>query len=387
MRLPPFRAHAVDSRTDVWVDVALASALTLTGQLELAHAGQAGLSGLAHGLLVAAQTAPLAIRRLVPAVAALIGAAALSLESLATTPTNTLSGLLAGLVLVYTVGRWVSGRWLIAVTGLTALALALHTLRLPHSQVEDLAFAAIFAGTAWLAGRTFRRRELERAQAAAQARAQQEAADAALTAAVVEERARIARELHDVVAHGMGVMVVQAAAAEQLLHVDPSAAVAPLSAVRETGQGALAEMRRLLGLLRTGDVEESAPQPGLRQLPGLVESLRGGGLPVTLAVSGSERELPDGLQLCAYRIVQEALTNGVKHASGAPASIELHYTDAALEIRVLTGRGAPAEAAATGAGHGLVGMRERTRLYGGSLDAGPCRDGGFLVHATLPRPR
>ncbi|AXH96728.1 sensor histidine kinase [Ornithinimicrobium avium] len=374
-----------DWRAGVSFDVALAAVITLGGQVELASAGQAGWRGLLPGMLLLCQTAPVAARRSAPAAAAAVGAAALAVEALVSAPTNTLSGLLAGLVLLYSLGRHAGGGRMVAVTALVGAATALHVVALSGWQVDDLAFAAIFSAAAWLAGRTIRRREQERWRAEAAASDERAAAVEALEAAVVHERARIARELHDVVAHGMGVMVVQAAAAEQLLTDDPTSARVPLSAVRETGQQALAEMRRLLGLLRDGGTGEGLEaQPGLQQLPGLVERLREAGMAVTLTVAGERSLVPPGQQLCAYRIVQEALTNALKHSGGAQARVEVEYGEHALVVRIHNAAGSATPEASNGAGHGLVGMRERVRLYGGTLQAGVQPDGSFLVAATLP---
>lgn len=375
-------------RAGVWPDVVLGGLITLTGQLELASSNQVGWHGLLHGMLLLGQTAPVAVRRVVPTAAAVMGAVALWIEALASQPTNTLSGLLAGLVLLYSVGRHTRGLMrLVAVTVFAAAAAGVHVLRLPGAQIGDLAFAAIFSAAAWLVGRAMRRRELERRRAAVDAQAQRDAAAAALEAAVADERSRIARELHDVVAHGMGVMVVQAAAAEQLLDSDPESAREPLSTVRRAGQGALAEMRRLLGLLRDGDItgDEHQPQPGLEQLPALVDRLRQAGMPITLTITGPLALMPPGLQLCAYRIVQEALTNSLKHAGGATTEVAVDCRDDMLALRVHNAAGGSTPACMPdGAGHGLVGMRERVRLYGGTLRADRHSDGSFLVDAVLP---
>ncbi len=374
------------ARTGLWPDLGLAVLLTAGGQLELAFSGASGWHGLAHALLLVGQTAPVAVRRIAPVGAAAVGAASLALEAIVTTPTNTLCGLLAGLVLIFTAGRLVVGTRLAAITCVLGLALGLHMVRLPGSEVGDLAFAVIFSAAAWLGGRTMRRREEERHRAAAELRTQQEASARALEAAVADERSRIARELHDVVAHGMGVMVVQAAAAEQLLDVDPAAARGPLANVRRTGQGALVEMRLLLGLLRDGADESAEPQPGLTRLPALVAALRDNGMAVRLEVTGDPPDLPQGLELCAYRIVQEALTNSLKHAGGAPTTVVVRYDSIQLDLTVTSGPGTTSQIAATGPGHGLVGMRERVRVYGGTLTAEPTPNGGFLMHATLPYP-
>jgi signal transduction histidine kinase len=201
--------------------------------------------------------------------------------------------------------------------------------------------------------------------------------------AVLEERTRIARELHDIVAHSMSVMVVQAGAAEQVVTDDPGQAREALRQIRRTGTGALGEMRRLVGVLR--DPDEAgllAPQPGLAGLEALVEDARAAGLPISLAVSGEPRELPAGLDLAAYRIVQEALTNVRRHApSATTVTVDLHFGDDDLRIDV---RDDGRDPASTDGGHGLIGMRERVQLYGGRLRAAALPERGFQVSADLP---
>jgi signal transduction histidine kinase len=203
-------------------------------------------------------------------------------------------------------------------------------------------------------------------------------------AAVAEERARIARELHDVVAHSVAVMTVQAGAAETLLASDPGRAVEPVRAVQETGRQALAEMKRLVGMLREGDEEIGlAPQPGLAQLGALVAEAREAGLAAELEVRGAPRPLPPGVELSAYRIVQEALTNAIKHAECRNVRVAIRYAAHDLELEVADdGRGAPD--GGNGGGHGLVGMRERVAVFGGSLEAASAGTGGFVVRARLP---
>jgi signal transduction histidine kinase len=202
-------------------------------------------------------------------------------------------------------------------------------------------------------------------------------------AAVAEERARIARELHDVIAHSVGVMTVQAGAARLLLDEEPARARAPLLAVEESGRQALGEMRRLLGILRHDGSEPAlAPQPGIADLDGLVEQARGAGLPVELTIEGQRERLAPGVELAAYRIVQEALTNARKHAIPGRAQVAVRYARDALELEITNDcRARPSDA---GSGHGLVGMRERVALYGGELDVGPQPGGGYAVRARLP---
>jgi signal transduction histidine kinase len=243
-------------------------------------------------------------------------------------------------------------------------------------------FAAIFLA-AWLVGKALHGRVThmealeDRAERAERDR-EQRAREAARA-----ERSRIARELHDVIAHSVSVMVVQAGAAEELLRGSGDA-LEPIQAVQATGRAALSETARLLGMLRRdGDEIGLEPQPGLDDLLKLVEETREAGLPVELCIVGEPRKLSLGADLSAYRIVQEALTNARKHAHDARATVTVRFNDEALEIEVRDdGRAAPGNSA--GGGHGLVGMRERVALFGGVLQAGPDKGGGFRVHARLP---
>jgi signal transduction histidine kinase len=204
--------------------------------------------------------------------------------------------------------------------------------------------------------------------------------------AVTAERARIARELHDVVAHHMSVMIVQAGAARTVGARDPEAAAAALEQIEESGRTGLAEMRRLLDLLQAPeDGDGLAPQPGLARLEELLEATRATGIAVELSVEGPERPVPAGVDLSAFRIVQEALTNVLKHSGSTTASVRLAYRPDALEIEVTDdGIGAPDGIAGHGERHGLVGMRERAALFGGTFEAGPRPGGGFVVRARLP---
>jgi signal transduction histidine kinase len=178
-------------------------------------------------------------------------------------------------------------------------------------------------------------------------------------------------------------MVLQAGAAEDLLDRDPQAARRPLRAVQDTGQQAVAELGRMLGLLRGAAGQDAlVPQPGVAQLPELIAQVRGTGLPVAYEVAGPARELPPGVDVALFRLAQEALTNVLRHAHAGRARIVLRYDDAAVELSVEDdGRGGSSEPAG---GHGLIGMRERVALYGGTLSAGPRAGGGFAVHARIP---
>jgi signal transduction histidine kinase len=203
-------------------------------------------------------------------------------------------------------------------------------------------------------------------------------------AAVAEERRRIARELHDVIAHSITLMTVQAGAARIVLAEDPELARESVVSVEETGRHALAELRRLLGILRTDEGEASlVPQPGLARVDDLIALARRAGLPVELTVEGEPRVLPPGVDLTAYRIVQEALTNAHKHAGPAHAHVLLHYESEAVELEV-TNDGRISPNGGDSVGLGLVGMRERVALYDGTFEAGPRAGGGYAVRARLP---
>ncbi|MEV6109025.1 sensor histidine kinase [Streptomyces sp. NPDC051940] len=205
--------------------------------------------------------------------------------------------------------------------------------------------------------------------------------------AVAEEQARIARELHDVIAHHMSVISVQSGLARYVFHSDPATAQRALGTIADTSSEALEEMRRMLTLLRdsAADPESYAPMPGLGGLAEMAERVRAGGVPVELVVEGEVRPLAPGVELCAYRVAQEALTNVLKHARPAHAEVRLTYRPHSLRVTVTDdGKRVDPARVAEGAGHGLIGMRERAKLYGGAVLTGPRPEGGFEVRLTLP---
>ncbi|HZA39590.1 MAG TPA: sensor histidine kinase [Actinomycetota bacterium] len=237
-------------------------------------------------------------------------------------------------------------------------------------------FVVVWALGVALAARREYSRQLEEKTLALEA-AREELA----RSAVVEERTRIARDLHDVLGHAMSLITVQAGVGAHLIDRDPEQAERALKIIEETGRGALGEMRRVLTALRS-DETPTEPRPTLNSLPELVEKTRSAGLPVELRIRGDVRTLPPGLELSAYRIVQEALTNALKHASGSRATLTLTYKPEVIEIQV-TNVGGTHTSSANRSGHGLNGMRERVAIYGGSLEAGAIDD-GFKVLATIP---
>jgi signal transduction histidine kinase len=210
----------------------------------------------------------------------------------------------------------------------------------------------------------------------------------AIRAAVEGERARIARELHDVVTHNVSVMVVMAGAARKVLDKSPRQAADALLEVEAAGRAAMTELRQVMGLLTENprDRRELAPQPGLDQIGALVKRIRATGVPIAYRVQGSPRPLPHGIDLTAYRVVQEALTNAIKHASGASIDIDVDYAPARLGLRIDDTGGVAGQSAASGNGKGLIGLRERVRVHGGTVEAGPRALGGYRVHVQIPLP-
>ncbi len=258
-----------------------------------------------------------------------------------------------------------------------------------NSRVADFVSVwAFFVAVPFVAGRVIGCRGLQTSELWAEVdrleREQRELARRAIS----DERIRIARELHDVVAHSVSVMVIQTAAARRLAARDREAAREALESVAGCGRDALSEMRRMVGVLHRGDLElmGATAGPGLGQLQTLAQRARASGLPVDLRIEGQPRPLPTALELVAFRVVQEALTNVIKHAGPAQACVTVAYTEHALELEVVdTGRGPVSVAAGSGAGgHGLVGMQERLAQHGGELRTGVCSDGGFQLRARVP---
>ncbi len=253
----------------------------------------------------------------------------------------------------------------------------------PGHTPGELVFIPLLFGLCWLAGFALRERA-EQAEAAELRAAQAERErEAAARIAVAEERARIARELHDIVAHAVSVMVLQVGAVRHNLPETLAGDADALRGVERTGRAALAEMRRLLGAMRrNGDDVELMPQPGLDGLDALLEEVGRAGLPVQLHIGGEPSPLSRAIELSAYRIVQEGLTNALKHARASRADVTLSYAPDELQIEVRDdGEGATRS---DGAGHGLAGVRERVKIYGGEMSAGAAPDGGFVLSARLP---
>ncbi|MGW1410019.1 sensor histidine kinase [Streptomyces sp. NPDC002403] len=307
----------------------------------------------------------------------------------------------AMLVIVFTVAtvgeRWASRLALVCSLGAASLSKLRWPGEGPRTGWAEEVFIVVVLTVpfvlAWVLGDSMRTRRAYFSQLEERAARLEREREAQSKVAVAAERARIARELHDVVAHNVSVMVVQADGAAYVMDAAPDQAKQALETISSTGRQALAEMRRLLGVLRTGDAQESGeyvPQPDVDQIEDLIEQVRQTGLAVDFKIEGTPRPLPSGVELTAYRIVQEALTNTRKHGGpDAGASVRLVYFDDGLGLLVEDdGRGAAHElyedGGADGAGHGMIGMRERVGMVGGTLDAGPRPGGGFRISALLP---
>ncbi|HZE29066.1 MAG TPA: sensor histidine kinase [Gaiellaceae bacterium] len=255
--------------------------------------------------------------------------------------------------------------------------------QIPDSSTAELIFIPLEFAIAWLAGFAVRERSEQAEAAELRAAAAERERDAAARVAVAEERARIARELHDIVAHSVSVMVLQVGAVRHNLERDRAQDGEALKGVERAGRTALAEMRRLLGAMRSdGEEAELLPQPGLDGLGPLLDEVGRAGLPVELHVEGDACPLPRAIELSAYRIVQEGLTNALKHARATRADVTMRYEPSALQLEIRDdGLG---NTTSDGLGHGLVGIRERVKIYGGQMSAGVANGGGFVLTTRLP---
>ena len=374
--------------SDQLVDLGLAAVLAALGLAEVLapfSSRQGHGSALITCAGVVVLDAALSQRRRAPVAVAVVGVLLWPLLDL-TGPTYLLFyGQFLPLALVlFSVVRYAEAPWAaIGGAGMFLPLVWVDVTRPEMHQPSEIAFnVGVFLVVA-LAAATLRRLAARAQESQRRAIAAEVAAAEQAMAAVVEERTRIARELHDIVAHSMTVMVVQAGAAEQVVHDDPTTVTQALRTIRSTGTDALAEMRRLVEMLRDSDEPgDLAPQPGLAAVESLVAAARRPGLAVRLEVTGEPASLPAGLDLAAYRIVQEALTNVRKHADASEVVVMLHYGDDEVRVDVRDNGNGGGDPVRTG-GHGLVGMRERAALYGGSLEAGRTPS-GFHVLAVLP---
>ena len=362
------RLRGLDPRV---VDAATAVALFAAASAQVLSAGPEQAVRLPA---VAGATLPLIWRRRFPLACYVVQ----FLCALATLQPPALGVVVALFLGLYSAGAYGS-RPLLALAALAGTSLVLLVLfpganpPLPAWGLELVIGLGVWVAGIAMRERSARLREAERER------------ELVARVAVADERARIARELHDVIAHSVSVMVVQAGAARRLVSRQPDRAGEAMREVEGSGRDALTELRRLLGVLAERPEElVLAPQPGLGQLQALVGRIDAAGVPVDLRVVGTPRPLPPGLDLTAYRVVQEALTNVMKHAAGARTEVLVEYGDRDLRLAVVDGGGPAGPANAAGSGRGLLGVRERVAAYGGDVEAGALPDGGFAVRARLP---
>lgn len=294
------------------------------------------------------------------------------------------------LVALYSVGRYERRvPWWLAAPAAAVVAIgstALNTTLDPtHSTSAGfIAFTYLFMAVLWGLGRLLQSRDSANVILAEQAATLERERETRAREVVAQERARIARELHDVIAHNVSVIIVQAEAASALLSRQPEAARKPLERIESTGREAMGEMRRLVGILAGDDQLEVTAQPGLAQLPALVEGVRQAGLQVDFATEGDFSDLPGGLNLAAYRVIQEALTNVLKHAGATMVRVRVCLSQSALSMEVIDNGGRSGMVWSDSGGRGLIGMSQRIALYGGRLEAAPGGAGGFAVKALIP---
>jgi len=344
------------------------------------HRVPAALGGVALSAVVA-------VRRRWPLAAVLVGVGAVAVQDVfgGRLTEHAIGAIPAGVLAFYGAGAFLSARRAPLALGLGVTVLWVDVL-ITKPTFSEFFFTGLLLGVLpWTVGRILRERGArESAYRESAERLDAEREQRARTAAY-RERTRIARELHDVIAHSVSVMVIQAGGARMVMDSEPERADSSLRSVERAGRDALAEMRRLLGVLDSGDDPRAlAPQPGLADIEDLVSRTRTAGLATKLQIEGAPAIVSPALDLCAYRIVQEALTNAIKHAGPARVTVCLRWTRDALELDVSdNGRGPIAVNGASG-GHGIAGMRERTSLHGGEIQAGARGNGGFAVQARLP---
>jgi signal transduction histidine kinase len=361
------------ARLDMW----LAAALFVGAELQVLLGDSTGWRTASQAAVGAVVTASVAVRRRFPVAVGLGVQGLLVLEGLySNLPAGAVS--VAWFCALYALTVWTSWPWFVAGQLFFVISNLLPSLGDPVALQMIGNFTAVAVLIMVLlrvivGGRERQLRVAERER------------DLARREAVVEERARIARELHDAIAHHVSMMVIQAGAERRVLDPAQGSTHEVLSTIERIGRSALIEMRRLVGMLRSDQADDLLPQPSLTDVPSLVAQLRDAGLPVELSVEGERRELPVGIELSAYRVVQEGLTNALKHAGRAHVSVRIRYGPGSLELEIAddgTGDGAAADV--PGGGHGLVGIQERVSLYGGRLETGRAADGGFRLRVLLP---
>jgi signal transduction histidine kinase len=358
------------------IDFVIAGGLAIWALLEAVFSNGSGTTAERVACALG-MTIPVLFRRRWPVQGlAVIALSVVVRSSLGDTPEVGTMPMPVMLVMGFSVALYARPIWLAVVAAPAPILIMMAAQFEGDESGVDYVIGSFILLGAWAAGWAVRQR-------AAQLREARDLAPQLAQEAVADERTRIARELHDVVAHSVSIIAVQAGAAEALIERNPQRAREHMETVRTSAHESLVELRRLVGLLREDDASYS-PQPGLSRLDDLLDDARAGGAQIQMTRTGDAVTLPAGLDLTAYRVIQESLTNVRRHAGSAPTSLELDYQPGSLSIDVVNAPGAPDERVAPGGGQGLIGMRERVRIYGGTCDAAPTADGGFAVRVILP---
>ncbi len=378
------RVRSVDR---VRVDQLVAAALLVEIELQI-WLGSSIHDRVYAGLVGVVLAGAVAVRRHWPLGAVFVVLALMSLRMLVGVGSNLQSaaGVSVGVILLfYGLGAFASERRSVWMLAFAVVITSVNSLTKPDGGVSAVVPMELFAVLLpYALGRMMRTRAARERESRDVAEQLDAARDASARAAAYNERARIARELHDVIAHSVSVMVIQAGGARLVMGEQPERAEQSLRSVERAGREALAEMRRLLGILGDGDPRALTPQPGLGHIAPLLADARASGISAELLIDGEPAPVSPALDLCAYRIVQEALTNAIKHAAPARASVNVRWRDGELELEVSDEGSRRRAVDGAGGGHGITGMRERVALHSGSLHAGARPDGGFTVRARLP---
>ncbi|MFA9431144.1 sensor histidine kinase [Egicoccus sp. AB-alg2] len=375
------RTLAPDPVVRAWWPVPLVLVLD---QITPGMAAAGTLPPLAAAVFSVAHALPLRWRepRPIGAAAAVLGAALV--QALLTGPTLAFGSWVALMIVAFAVAN--GTRRVVAVASLTSILLGVGVISVvtePEAPVTDMVFPIVYFGGAWGAGRLVRSRRLAAARLSALADSLAREREETARLAVAAARGRMSREVHDIVAHSLSIIVLQAEAAEALLERQPAKVQRPLTVIQRTGRQALDELRRMLDVLGTDDVD--APLPGLSDLEELTRTFERAGLAIDLQVAGPAETVAPGLGLTVYRLVQESLTNVLKHTGGAPCRVRVTIMEGHVDVEVHDD--GPPRAVGTsvpGAGRGLAGMRERVESYGGDFVGAPTSEGGFRVAARLP---
>ncbi len=377
----------------MWIDGVAAAALLAVALVQIWTSAPAGGRLVATAVTVAVALGVAVRRRWLPWALCLVVAAVAARLAVAgihgAQEPSGVQGSLMGLLLFYGAGAYLEGPAALMALVMGVAITSVDAASVPGAVASNLVWDdLVIAGLPWFVGHVVRDRGARARAARERAERLDSEHEMHMRVAALAERTRLAREIHDVIAHSVSVMVIQAGGARAVMDADPLRAEEALRFVERAGREALAEMRRLLGVLGEGKaMRELAPQPGIEDLDGLIGRARQAGLAASMSVTGQPVTVPPGLSLCAYRVVQEALTNTIKHAGARRADVTVRWRADALELEVADDGRSDESASAlgdSGGGHGIIGMRERAALHGGHVEIGPRPGGGFAVRARIP---